>query len=191
MSAVLCPECRTPIERREDRLGTARRCPACRKVLSYVFPTAFEIRQRPKHNDLLTDDSDCMCYQHPEKAAVAACDRCGRFVCALCEIPLGPERLCPLCLAGGRKGNRPTSLENHRVVYDKMALALAIIPVLFFYLTIMTAPAALFICIRYWNAETSLVRRSKWRFVVAGTIATLQIVGWLALAVGFISQMVR
>jgi len=36
---------------------------------------------------------EAACAFHPTKRAVASCGRCGLFVCALCELPLGEERL--------------------------------------------------------------------------------------------------
>jgi hypothetical protein len=66
-------------------------------------------------------------------------------------------------------------------MYDTIALALAVLPVVtlaFWFLTIITAPMALFVAIRYWNAPRSLVRRTKIRYVLAMILATLQMAGW-------------
>ena len=63
--------------------------------------------------------------------------------------------------------------------YDTLALGLALVPVLVFYLTLITAPMALFVAIRYWKSPRSLVRRSNVRFILAITIALLQIGGWV------------
>ena len=69
--------------------------------------------------------------------------------------------------------------------YDSLALSLAVIPLVIFYLTFVTAPAALYIAVRYWNAPRSIVHRSKIRLVLAIIIASLQIVGW-GIAIYFI-----
>jgi len=63
-------------------------------------------------------------------------------------------------------------------LYDSLALSLALVPMLIFYLTFITAPAALFIALRYWNAPRSIVHRSKIRLIFAIIIASLQIIGW-------------
>jgi hypothetical protein len=44
--------------------------------------------------------------------------------------------------------------------------------------TLLTAPAALFMSIRYWKAPTSIIPRTKIRFMVAMFFAVTQIVGW-------------
>jgi hypothetical protein len=38
----------------------------------------------------------------------------------------------------------------------------------------------LFVAIRYWNAPQSIVRRTRFRFILAIVIALLQIGGWTA-----------
>jgi hypothetical protein len=60
-----------------------------------------------------------------------------------------------------------------------MALTLAIAPMLIMWLTIATAPATIYIVIRYWNARSSILKRSRWRMVVAFIIAVLQIAAWI------------
>jgi hypothetical protein len=72
-------------------------------------------------------------------------------------------------------------LENRRVLYDKIALALALYPMLLFYLTFFTAPMAIFVAIRYWKAPSSILPRTRVRFVIALVLAVFQIAGWIAL----------
>jgi len=96
--------------------------------------------------------------------------------CAICE--LGGQHLCPACLEAGKQKGKIKSLENHRTLYDSMALALAVYPLLIFYFTIITAPAALFVAIRHWNSPSSIIPRTKIRFVVAIVIALVELAGW-------------
>src|SRR5262249_31750627 len=88
------------------------------------------------------------------------------------------EHFCPACLEAGQKKGKIKKLENERTLYDSIALSLAIVPILFFYLTIITAPAALYFAIRYWKAPRSIVHRTRVRLVLAIIFASLQIVGW-------------
>jgi hypothetical protein len=46
---------------------------------------------------------------------------------------------------------------------------------IFFYASIFTAPAALYVAIRYWNAPSSLVPRRKWRQMSAILIALAEL----------------
>ena len=68
-------------------------------------------------------------------------------------------------------------------MYDNIALLLALQPIIllpFWFMTILTAPAALFMVIRYWRAPSSVAPRTKARFVTAGILALLEIAGMIA-----------
>jgi hypothetical protein len=100
----------------------------------------------------------------------------------LCNLELNGQHLCPACLETGKTKGKLKNLENHRTVYDNVALALAIFPLLIFYLTLITAPLTLYLAIRYWHAPTSIIpRRTKLRLVIAMVLAALQILGWIVL----------
>jgi hypothetical protein len=124
-------------------------------------------------------ENEASCFYHPQKKAVLPCEGCGRFLCALCDCELHGQHFCPACLETGKKKGKIKRLENERVLYDDLALALAVLPLLIFYFTLVTAPIALYIAIRYWNSPRSIVRRqTHWRFVIAIIFATLEIAGW-------------
>jgi hypothetical protein len=67
------------------------------------------------------------------------------------------------------------------VLYDSIALSLAVYALLIFYLTLVTAPIAIFIAIRHWNSPRSIVHRTKIRLVLAIAIAAAELVGWAVL----------
>ena len=69
-------------------------------------------------------------------------------------------------------------MENHRTLYDTIVLTLAIAPMLLVWATIITAPMAIFMAIRYWNAPTSIIPRTKVRSIVALIMGSLQTIGW-------------
>jgi hypothetical protein len=89
-----------------------------------------------------------------------------------------------MCLESGKRKHQIKNLENRRTLYDTMALALALLPMLFIWPTLVTAPLTLFTVIRYWKAPSSIVQRTKLRFVLAGLLATAQMVAW---AIFFVS----
>ena len=111
------------------------------------------------------------------------CEACGRFLCAVCDVELSGAHLCPGCLESGKKKGRLKQLENSRTLYDSMALAVALYPMILVWPTIISAPIAIYLAIRYWNAPSSIVRRGKWRAVLAIIIGLLQILGWVAVFV--------
>lgn len=157
------------------------KCPSCNVTIYVaVFPQMFRPPERGRSGETLLTDGEASCYYHSHKKAVVACSNCGRFLCALCDIDFNGRHLCSLCLEAANRKKNIKNLENRRVLYDDLALSLAIVPLIIFYLTLITAPIVLYIAIRYWKAPTSIMPRSKFRFVLAILIALLQIAGWIA-----------
>jgi hypothetical protein len=154
-------------------------CPACRVPLHVeVFPALFRPPARGRGGEALMVEGESSCFYHPQKKAIVPCQGCGRFLCALCDCELRGEHFCPACLEVGRQKGRIQRLENQRTLYDGIALSAAVLPLLIFYFTVVTAPIALYIALRYWNAPRSIVHRTKIRLVMAIIVATLQIIGW-------------
>ena len=77
------------------------------------------------------------------------------------------RHFCPACLETGKTKGRIKSLDNQRTLYDSIALSLAVLPILIFYFTIITAPMALFVAIRYWKTPQSILRRTRIRAIAA------------------------
>ena len=64
------------------------------------------------------------------------------------------------------------------ILVSGLALTLALVPLLLWPFTLITAPAALFVAIRFWRAPGSVVQRTKIRLILALFLALAQIVGW-------------
>jgi hypothetical protein len=158
------------------------RCPVCGSTFRIVgFPAAFHTASSSSAVISVLAQGESSCFYHPHKRAVLPCESCGRFLCSLCDVELSGQHLCPGCLETGKRKGRLEQLQNHRLRYDKIALGLAVLPVLLIataWFTIVTAPAAMFVAIRHWKSPSSLLTQSKVRFVVAMLIAGLQLAGW-------------
>ncbi len=165
-------------------------CPNCGAgVLVRAFPAILARPAAILPDEIAASEGDATCFFHPGKTAAVACARCGRFVCRLCQMDLRGEALCPECITSGMAKKKIAALENSRVCWDSIALAVTIWPVLFLWpLTFLSAPAALYIAIRHWKAPLSIRGRTKLRFVVAILLATAEIGLWTWYAVYLISQ---
>ena len=165
--------------------STPMRCPGCGESLQIeVYPAFFRRTAASTEEAGTLDEGDSTCFYHPSKKAVLPCEACGRFLCALCDCELNGQHLCPRCLEAGQAKGKIKNLDAGRRQWDSIALGLSVIPVatlIFWVFTIVTAPMALFIAIRYWNAPRSIFHRTKIRLVVAIVISTLEIIGWIAL----------
>ena len=146
----------------------------------YAFPALYGAAEKVDLSQLTVGDGDACCYEHATKKASALCSNCGRFLCALCEVPLGRETLCPDCVSGTKAKAHQSSLDTDRILYDSIALAIATWPVLIFYFVVFTAPLSLGVAIYGWKKPMSLVRQSRWRFYLALAISGLEIAGMVA-----------
>jgi len=147
-----------------------------------VDVTVFPAMMRPSAGALpqpIQTDSEASCFYHPQNRAASPCEECGRFLCRLCEIPLGTKTVCPTCFAAGARTNKIQDLDHKRTMYDSIALLLATLPGMFVWPALFTAPAALFVLIRYWRAPSSLVPRTRFRYYLAAlfALAELTLVG--------------
>lgn len=177
-ATVHCDRCRAPIGADLRNTVAPMPCPGCGRLLHVItFPALERGLSASSGSGATALDGEAGCFFHPHKKAEVVCDACGRFLCGLCDLAVDGRHICPTCLSSGQRQGRIRSLENHRVTYDGLCLMLAFYPMLLIWLTVATAPAALFMVFRYWNHPTSLLGRGKIRFVLAGILAACQIVG--------------
>ena len=158
-------------------------CPVCNApLLTRAFPALVRPAPRSPTGGPITDAGQAACFYHPHKTAHVPCDACGRFICALCDVELPGQHLCPSCVeAGQRKGTLPT-LENRRVLWDNIALSVAVLPVATLVLagfSLFTAPAAILLAVLGWRKPGSLVpREKKFRLLFALAFALVTLGGW-------------
>ncbi len=164
-------------------------CPNCSSELEAFFlPALFRTRTVETPAAMLIDQTEASCFYHAQKQAAQVCDGCGRLICSLCSIQMGQEHLCPSCVSSGKRKGKIAALENSRTCYDKVALSIAILGILFYFFTIITAPIVIYLAIRHWNSPGSVLGVSHSRFVIAIIIASLEICGWIAFAVILIAN---
>ena len=189
---IQCPKCRAWLVEGVFNQPEFAPCPACGTPLQVeVFPALFRETGTGRSGEAIMVEGESSCFFHPQKKAVVPCAGCGRFLCALCDCEFRGEHYCPACLEAGKDKGKIVALDRQRTRYDNIALSIAVLPMLLvplIYFTIVTAPMALFIVIRYWKAPRSLVQPGSFRFILAIIVALLQIGGWTALVIGLFSH---
>jgi hypothetical protein len=177
-----CPICGNGFPGDEVALVTLDECPTCDRPMSVrVFPAYAREKVAVPLGERVTFDDESTCYFHATKRAQGVCGSCGRYVCGLCETELEGRTICPECIEVAHEEQSITSLVNRRMCYDSIALLLAIAPILVWPVTVLTGPASIVYSMWYWNAEGSLVRRGKVRFIIAILIGLLITIGWVFL----------
>lgn len=188
MVSLACANCGFELTAPVAAPPLAVQCPLCSKQTELdFFPALLRETPRGTSGEALLIDSESSCFYHEGKKAVVVCDHCGRFLCGLCDVEFNGRHVCPGCVETMEGNGDPAPLQREVVYYDELALSVAIYPILIFYLIPITAPIVLYLVIRYWNKIRPLVPRSRWRFVVAGLVATLEL-GLIGLAIfGFMA----
>jgi hypothetical protein len=164
---VSCPSCSGAVTQIATKTGW-QNCPYCQKRLQIgVWPVT---RQSTNAAVALSDQATC--FFHPDKAFQACCQRCGRFVCALCDLQLGAEHVCPSCFERGRGISvaAPEKAEwRHRdVLYDSIALTVGWGWILFWPTIVAAIPTVIVLHIKFRKApRSSLIPRYGWRFWMA------------------------
>lgn len=187
-----CPRCKRQLPAPVAHAETMGICPSCKApVRVEVFPAAFRPLEQGQPAASLLVDTESSCFYHPRKQAVVPCGACGRFLCALCDFEIAGQHLCPACLDNARNKDRRERLEPRRVLYDSIALDLAVVPLLLsgclWFALPFTAAATLYICFRYWQEPGSMLSRGKGKMAAAAVLAGLQIIIVCTLLILFVS----
>lgn len=96
-----CPRCGVRLPAEKVRTGVLT-CDACLRTFE---ATAFQAPQTRAHVVELAvagPEGANACATHARNAAVTSCDRCGLFICSLCEMKVAEGSLCPQCLDRAR-----------------------------------------------------------------------------------------
>jgi hypothetical protein len=185
MSRLSCLKCWSLLPAHAAGEGTSI-CASCGSAWSIdAFPALFDRPAPLQKEELELAEGEASCFHHASKRAATSCSRCGRFLCALCALELGGETWCATCLSTGATEKRVHSLETRRILWDSVALGIAIIPLVTLiglYFLIFTAPAAIFVALRYWNRPGSVLPRTKGRFVLTIAIASAELGLWSFMA---------
>ena len=163
-AAVICPHCSADI----PADSAWQSCPYCQKPMEVrVWPV---IRRNNNAAAALSDQATC--FFHPDKAFQACCQRCGRFVCALCDLQLGAEHVCPTCFERGRSDSGAEAgkaeWRYRDVLYDSVAATIGWGWILFWPVIVAAIPTVIVLHVKYRKAPRSyLIPRSGWRFWAA------------------------
>lgn len=124
-----CPRCKARLTADWIRTGVIS-CPDCRRTFE---ATAFHPPQpRLRVAEVtMTPEGANACANHARNAAVTSCQRCGLFICALCDMSVGSGSYCPACFDRLRAEGSLKGTSTRYRDYGRMALISLIIGVFF------------------------------------------------------------
>jgi hypothetical protein len=186
--ALACTQCKGELPPGLVNLSGFVRCPHCKsEIMADVFPAILRAPEQGSVGETLVVDTHASCFYHEQKQAATVCGTCGRFICSLCDVEVEGQHLCPPCLENSHKQGKLKTLENRRTLHATIALHLCIGSVLFFYISFITGPFALYWAIKHRNAPSSIVRNTKFTWGLAVFLSSLITLGWI---VGIIALIV-
>jgi ribosomal protein L37AE/L43A len=130
----VCPACSAPFDLSLIE-GGAHTCAKCRTTFDAVV---FQPPQRSARVLQLAQsgpDGASSCANHARNAAVGNCERCGLFICSLCEIKVEGGTFCPACFDRMTKDGRLGAASTKIRAYGSLALAAGVGSLMIFPLT--------------------------------------------------------
>jgi hypothetical protein len=142
-----CPHCQEPLDMARLMTGV-QRCPSCAESFQaarFAAPMRATVVRGVAET---AGDGGTACASHPGNASTSNCQRCGVFMCSLCEIDTDEMKLCPACFdrlsAEGALSSTRTSFRD----YGRQAGMLALVGVPLMSFGVVIGPVAVYYAIR-------------------------------------------
>jgi len=192
-SILLCPKCRQSLASLSSRdLAGLRACPSCGLTLAItVFPAYGKVPLPGRAAANRANDADAACFFHPTKRAEVPCDRCGRYLCALCQLVVDGQNLCPACVLRPAENGSTAIAEKARLRWDLLIWVLVVAPPLticFGIFTPLSCVVAIGIGIWKLRSPPSRIHRSRLRLIGGIGAAVGVLVATIALVTIAVSQ---
>lgn len=129
-----CPRCHVTLAADDIRSGVIA-CPHCRRSFEATAFQPPERKQAIVQSLTIGPDGEAnACANHARNVATTSCQRCGLFICSLCDMNVGSGSLCPGCFDHVRNEGKLAPAARRYRDYASMARSSAIFGILFFYI---------------------------------------------------------
>jgi uncharacterized paraquat-inducible protein A len=109
--------------------------------------------EQPAPRQLELSQGQVQCARHARNAAVASCERCGAFMCALCRIDADGKSLCAACFERLRASGELESASTSSRSFRTLGLHLGILGLPFMAAGILIGPASVIATVRGMRQE--------------------------------------
>jgi len=183
--SIACPKCRQPLTPPSPGAETSLVCPECATEFTAYLSDAVQPPELSPGLSTPVNEGDASCFFHEDRSAERTCDGCGRFICSVCDLPLGDRHLCPSCIEAAMKSSS-SSFVRGRVRWDWIAFLMGVSPILgglfFWWALPITGAAAIFLSVMAFRRPPSLVTGNRAVVSIFGGIfGLLQLVPFVGL----------
>jgi hypothetical protein len=190
MAGVHCPNCHGLTEVNPATTPQGAQPFRCRHCGAGAEVEAFPVLGRgllPGRTGVATVGDEAACFFHADKRAECACDQCGRYICALCDIQVGERHFCPQCFGGDPGRPAPSALtERERSMPGRLAFWMAVVTLFLGPLGSIGGPIAVWQAIRGLRAPRSVTGGRATGMAVVGLVLGLMEGGfWLVMIATF------
>lgn len=170
--------------------GGQVQCQACkRRSTVLAMPSLLENRaaKPPPPPVDPPAEGEAACFYSPNRRATKECSHCGVLISDIWAAQWGSKSVCLKCLDHLRAKGQDAHFQTKRILWDNVALIMALVPltVVFWWVSFITAPAAIFTALWHWNSPRSLVPRSRLRLIIALLLGLAQVGGFVFLISGW------
>jgi hypothetical protein len=181
-SGPQCPRCAVALTADWIRNG-AITCPYCQRAFeATVFTPPQRKQQLTTEVVAAGPDGANACSSHPRNAATASCQRCGLFICALCDMNVGTGSYCPSCFERVRADGTLHAAARRYRDFATMARSAAIAGIFFSFMFLGMPIGAAAV---YYGIKARKQRRDEGRSMAGPTFTV--IVGVLEVLAGMAS----
>ncbi len=182
MAAARCVFCNHELDYAQLALaGGQAHCPGCRRSSAVIALPALLENKGVKPPPLIEApvEGEAACFYSPNRRATRECSHCGVLISEVWAAQWGSKTVCLKCLDHLREKAKDQRFQQSRVLWDNIALLLAVLPctMILWWAVFFTAPAAIFIALWHWNSQRSLVPRSRLRLITALLLGLGQVGG--------------
>lgn len=142
-----CPHCQAPIDV-ETLVAGPQQCPACLRAFEATRFSPARRRDRVAEVGAAGPQEAASCAAHRRNTAVASCERCGIFMCALCRTEVDRLEVCAPCFERlAAEGGLHSAATEYRS-YLGMAWMAGIVGAVLWLPGLVTGPAAIYYAMR-------------------------------------------
>ena len=191
LGSLTCPACGAALG--PDGLDDAQEatCPSCHVGLrGQVFRAWWTPTSLGAPSFERAMDGEAVCFFHPANRAALPCDSCGRFLCTVCDMPVGSRHLCPVCLSKGLGKEKLPEIIPRRFLWSRTSLLLGVFPILLaiflWPVLFVTGGTAMIVALVGWKRPGSLVfGRQRWGAIAGLVLGLIQVAGWVGIIMLF------